>query len=168
MPIRDNAEARELLKNLDVKSLRGDIDQWLTTGMAGRKESDLSSREMETIFLTASPLAQTKYGFDIWDAMMLLNVAAQDGIAPSSFDDWRHLYDSLFEIVRKLHVDAHLQDDFDGSNTFRVWCPAGDYPKLLSGIKGALPITIQSYEVVVTEVHDGVPTGQEHTFNIGG
>jgi hypothetical protein len=167
MPIRDNAEARELLGKLDVKGLREDLDQWLAAGMAGRTESDLSGAEMETIFLTASPLVQTKYGVDIWDAMMLLNVAGQDEEVPSSFDEWRRLYDRLFEIVGELNIDAHLQDDFDGSNSFRVWCSTVDYQKLVSGVKEALPTTLQPFEVVLTELHDGAPTGREHTFNIG-
>lgn len=167
MPIRDNAEARELLRRLDIKDLREDIDQWLTAGMAGRTKSDLSGAEMEAIFLTVSPLVQTKYGIDIWDAMVLLNVAGQDEEVPSSFDEWRYLYDKLFEIVGELNVDAHLQDDFDGSNSFRVWCSTDDYQKLVSGIKEALPTTSQPFDIVVTELHDGAPTGREHTFNIG-
>lgn len=167
MPIRDNEEARELLKKLNVEDLRKDIDQWLAAGLAGRSERDLSGKEMEEIFLKASPMIQAKYGVDIWDAMMLLNVAGPSETASSSFDEWRHLYDTLFDMVRELNIDAHLQDDFDGRQRFDVWCSTEDYQRLIARIEQDLPVTSQPFEVVVMEVLNSEATGREQIFRIG-
>jgi hypothetical protein len=170
MPIRDNTEALALLKTIDAKNLRTDIDRWLSTQLEGRNQNNLSNNEMQKIFIAADPLVQDKYNIDIWDAMMLLNVAQQERSAEErpqldGFDDWRAIYDAVHGIAERLQISPHLQDDYGGGNEFHVWCSTTDFSPLASAIRNAKLRTTSAFKVVVIELSNDNPTGKQHAIS---
>jgi hypothetical protein len=166
MPMRDNTEALALLKTIDAKNLRADIDRWLSKQLEGRNQNNLSNNEMQKIFLTVDPLVQDKYNIDIWDAMMLLNVAQQNRISEEKpqldgFDDWRAIYDAVHGMAERLQISPHLPDDYGGGNEFHVWCSTRDFSTLASAIKNAKLKTTSAFKVVVIELSNDNPTGKQ-------
>lgn len=173
MTIRDNAEALALLKTIDARALRNDIKLWLSKYLEGRDENTLSNKEMGEVFEAASPLVLDKYQIDIWDAMMMLNVAEQEGNRQKnddfdSFDDWRNIYDAVFEISAKLKISPHLQDDYCGGNEFYVWCSLKEFVPLVSAIKQAKISCNYFFKVLVIEVDKEHQTGNEVAIEIEG
>lgn len=102
--------------------------------------------------------------------MVLLNVSDLEDVVVQkttvdSFDDWRAIYDAVFEISEKLHISPHLQDDYGGGNEFHVWCTRGDFPILASAITDARLKTNLAFKVVVIELNNDNPTGKQHSID---
>ena len=169
MPIRDNAEAERLLAKIDQEQLRRDVGRWLAGALNGKKRDDLSASELEATFAQVSPHVQKEYGFDIWDAMVLMNVAEQEvSNNPPGFEDWRRLYDCLSQRAQEMKIQATLQEDYDGVETIHVWCPQDDFQRFVTGIEEAMPVLTIPFKVVIVECKGDDTTGRTHTFTIAG
>jgi hypothetical protein len=162
--IRDQRDVERLAKNIDLPVLRQYLDGLLREGLNGREESEVPAEELARIFAQADQKISARFGVSVWDAMVLLNETAGGlSVEKSGFDDWRTIYDWIFDAADAQGIRVSMQEDYDGVQELTLLCSSDDFEEVVKVLSRGHPVVRQGFRIVLRGIR-GNDVIQEHAY----
>jgi hypothetical protein len=152
-PVQDHDDLQRLKERTDIDGLRKFVNEGLGHELDGRDRADIPGEQLEAAFHRLDKRVLERFGFGVWDALLLLNDDAPNSFDPSGFEEWRRVYDWAFGSLNEAKLSVSLQDDFPGRPELAMWCAPDQFLEVTRLLRGLPhPPTRGQFRLIVQAV----------------